>query len=208
LPLNDRDYMRRSPPPARRPRNYGGFTLNPVLVLIVINFVFFIATLINRNILVNLGVIPALFLERPWTILTAMFVHSGFMHILFNMITLFFFGRAIYQLVGPNKFLLAYFVGGILGNLLYVLLGEPYSIAVGASGAIYALAGALVVIMPKLTVRLYFFIPMPLWVVVLVFFVIWSFVPGVAWQAHIGGLVTGLVAGYFFKKKLRLIYYR
>jgi membrane associated rhomboid family serine protease len=62
--------------------------------------------------------------------------------------------------------------------------------------------------MPRLTVRLYFFIPMPLWVVVLVFFVIWSFIPGVAWQAHIGGLVVGLIAGYFFRRKLRYIVYR
>ncbi len=210
MPLNDRDYMRRSPSPARGPGGYSGFTLNPVLVIIVINFVFYIATLINSSLIPNLGVVPLLFLERPWTILTAMFVHSGFMHILFNMITLYFFGRAIHQLVGPNKFLLVYFVGGIVGNLLYVLLGEPLSIAVGASGAVYALAGALVVIMPKLTVRLYFFIPMPLWVVVLVFFVIWSFIPGlgVAWQAHLGGLVVGLVAGYFFRRSRRYSYYR
>jgi membrane associated rhomboid family serine protease len=210
LPLSDRDYMRPSPPPARRPVrfNAGGFTLNPVLVLIIINFVFWIATMINNAIIPNLGVIPAAFTQRPWTVLTAMFVHTGFWHLFGNMITLFFFGRVIYQLVGPNKFLLVYFIGGIVGNLLFVLLGEPLSIAVGASGAVYTIAGALVVIMPRLTVRLYFFIPMPLWVVVLVFFVIWSFIPGVAWQAHIGGLVVGLIAGYFFRRKLRYIVYR
>jgi len=188
----------------------GGFTLNPVLVLIVINLVFWIATMINSNIILNLGLIPAAFTQRPWTILTAMFVHTGFWHLFGNMITLFFFGRVIYQLVGQNKFLLLYFIGGIAGNLLYVLLGEPLSIAIGASGAVYTIAGALVVIMPRLTVRLYFFIPMPLWVVVLVFFVIWSFIPGlgVAWQAHIGGLIVGLIAGYFFRKKIGHIYYR
>ncbi|MBN1176513.1 MAG: rhomboid family intramembrane serine protease [Dehalococcoidales bacterium] len=187
-----------------------GFSLNPVLVIIVINFVFYIATLINSNILVNLGVIPAMFTERPWTILTAMFVHSGFLHLLGNMFVLYFFGRAIYQLVGSNKFLLVYFVGGVLGNLLYALLGEPLSIAIGASGAVYAVAGALVMIVPRLTVRLYFFIPMPLWVVILIFFVAWSFIPGlgIAWQAHIGGLVVGLVAGYFFRKKIGYIVYR
>ncbi len=208
MPLSDRDYMRPAPSPVRRVGNYGGFVLNPVLVLIVINFVFYIATLINKDILVNLGVIPAAFTQRPWTVLTAMFVHTGFWHLFGNMITLFFFGRVIYWLVGSNKFLLVYFIGGIAGNLLYVLLGEPLSIAVGASGAVYTIAGALVVIMPRLTVRLYFFIPMPLWVVVLVFFVIWSFIPGVAWQAHIGGLVVGLIAGYFFRRKLRYIVYR
>ena len=208
MPLSDRDYMRPSPPPQRVSRDYGGFMLNPVLVLVVINFVFFIATLIRNDLITNLGLIPVVFTERPWTILSAMFIHSGFWHIFANMITLFFFGRAIYQLVGSNKFLLVYFVGGLVGNLLYVLLGEPYSIAVGASGAVYAIAGALVVIMPRLTVRLYFFIPMPLWVVVLFFFVIWSFIPGVAWQAHIGGLVVGLIAGYFFRRQLGYVVYR
>ena len=212
MPLSDRDYMRSSPPPGRRRVGFstGGFSLNPVLVLIVINFVFFIATMINKDILVNLGVIPAVFTERPWTVLTAMFVHSGFWHLFGNMITLYFFGRAVYQLVGSNKFLLVYFVGGVVGNLLYVLLGEPLSIAVGASGAVYAIAGALVVMVPRLTVRLWFFIPMPLWVVILLFFVLWSFIPGmgIAWQAHVGGLVVGLIAGYFFRRKIPYIIYR
>lgn len=208
MPLSDRDYVRRSPPPARRARNYGDFTLNPVLVLIAINFVIFVATLIRGSLIVNLGLAPAYFTERPWTIVTSMFVHSGFWHILFNMLTLYFFGTFLNRLVGQNKFLLLYFGGGIVGNLLYVLLGDPFSITIGASGAVYAIAGALVVMMPRLTVRLYFILPVPLWVVVLVFFVVFSFIPGVAWQAHIGGLVVGLIAGYFFRKKGGYYYIR
>jgi len=205
--------MRRSPPPARGPvrLNFRGFNLNPVLVIIAINFVFYIATLINSSLIVNLGLVPLLFLERPWTIITSMFVHGGFWHLFGNMITLFFFGRAVYQLVGQNRFLLVYFIGGIVGNLLYVLLGEPLSIAIGASGAVYTIAGALVVMMPRLQVRLYFIIPMPLWVVILLFFVIWSipgFIPNIAWQAHLGGLIVGLIAGYFFRKKMRYYYVR
>ena len=186
--------------------NYGGSNLNPVLVLIIINFVFFIATLIKSDLMYDMGLAPVLFTERPWTIFTSMFVHNGFWHLFGNMITLFFFGRAVYQLVGSNKFLLVYLIGGLAGNLLFVLLGDPYSIAVGASGAVYAIAGALVVMMPRLTVRLYFLFPMPLWVVVLIFFVIFSFIPGVAWQAHLGGLAVGLIAGYFFKRRLRKYY--
>jgi membrane associated rhomboid family serine protease len=111
--------------------------------------------------------------------------------------------------VGNKWFVLIYFVGGLAGNALYLALGDSLSIAVGASGAVYAIAGALVVMMPKLTVRLYFLIPMPLWVVVIVFFGIWSFIPGVAWQAHIGGLAVGLIAGYFFRRRmLPMVYYR
>ena len=215
--------MRRSPPPARAPRDYGGFGLSPVWVIIIVNLMFFMATLvsgegrypfgdyhevISDKFTYYLGLIPYYFMERPWTIITSMFVHAGFGHIFGNMITLYFFGSFLHRLIGSGRFLLVYFVGGIVGNALYLLLGDALSIAVGASGAVYAIAGVLVVMVPRLTVRLYFFIPMPLWVVVLVFFVIWSFIPGVAWQAHLGGLAVGLIAGYFFRKKLRYIYYR
>jgi membrane associated rhomboid family serine protease len=200
--------MRRTPPPVRRTRNYGSFTLNPVLVLIAINFVIFIAILIRGGMVTNLGLAPAYFTERPWTIVTNMFVHISFWHILFNMITLYFFGTFLNRLIGQNKFLLLYFGAGIVGNFLYVLLGDPYSIVIGASGAIYGIAGALVVMMPRLTVRLYFIFPVPLWVVVLVFFVVFSFLPGVAWQAHLGGLAVGLAAGYFFRRRGGYYYIR
>jgi len=211
VPLSDRDYMKPSPPPRRRiwtGAGYRGFNLTPLWVLIGINLVLFIATLINDNVLFQLGLVPSLFRERPWTIVTNMFVHAGFWHLFGNMLTLFYFGRALLQLVGQNKFLLLYFGGGILGNILYIWLGAPQSIAIGASGAVYAIAGALAIMIPRVRVFAYFFIPMPLWLLVLVFFVLWSFIPGlgIAWQAHIGGLVAGLIAGFFFRKRTRYVY--
>jgi membrane associated rhomboid family serine protease len=225
LPLSDRDYMRRPPPsPPRRtwrPAGYG--TLNPVLVLIVINFVFFIAAavasqgrypfgeyayIVTDKFTYYMGLIPYYLSSRPWTVASAMFIHADFWHILGNMVTLYFFGTFIARLIGSNWFVLLYFVGGIAGNLLYVLLGSSLSLLLGASGAIYAVAGALVVMMPRLTVRLYFLFPMPLWAVVLIFFVAWSFMPGVAWQAHVGGLVVGLIGGYFFRRRIRYDFYR
>jgi membrane associated rhomboid family serine protease len=158
-----------------------------------------------------LGLIPYYFTSRPWTLLTAMFIHGGFWHIFGNMITLFFFGSFLNRLIGSGRFLLVYFLGGIFGNVLCVLLGQDLSLFIGASGAIYAIAGALVVMMPRLQVRLYFLIPVPLWVVVIVFFGIWS-IPGlfsnIAWQAHLGGLVVGLIAGYFLRRKIRYDFYR
>jgi membrane associated rhomboid family serine protease len=191
----------------RRGGNYDWFTQNPVLVLIAVNLVFFIATSIKSSLIFDLGLAPAYFLERPWTIVTSLFVHESFWHIFGNMITLYFFGRVLFQIVGQNRFVAVYFIGGILGNALFILLSlHSGSLVIGASGAVYAIAGALVVMMPNLRVLMWFFAPMPLWVVVLVFFVLWSFIPGVAWQAHLGGLATGLVAGYIFRKSGRFYY--
>jgi membrane associated rhomboid family serine protease len=178
-----------------------------VWVIIGINLLVFIATIINGNLIYILGLQPVSFLSRPWTIVTNLFIHSGVWHILANMITLYFFGSFLSRLIGVKKFLLVYFAGGILGNIVFILLPpSPFSIAIGASGAIFALAGVLVVLMPRLRVLLYFIIPLPLWVVVLVFFVIWSFLPGIAWQAHLGGLVFGLIAGYIFRRRARYFY--
>jgi membrane associated rhomboid family serine protease len=231
LPLSDRDYMRAPPPQrvTRRARINWSFGLNPVLVIIAVNIIIFIATVIVGKVIVvydgvplgtmyklnyYLGLQPETFLERPWTIITNMFVHAGFGHLFGNMITLFFFGRFLAKLVGDNKFLLVYLGGGIVGNIFYLLIGlwlDPLSIAVGASGAVYAIAGALVVMTPKLRVLLWFFVPMPLWVLVLVFFVIWSIpglIPGIAWQAHLGGLLSGIIAGFFLRGRMRYIIIR
>ena len=212
MPISDRDYMRRSAQPSRGGWKPGGsewFVQNPVLVIIVLNIVMYMATTISGSLAFNLSLAPALFLERPWTIITNMFVHAGFWHIFGNMLTLFFFGRVLFQIVGIKRFLAVYFIGGIAGNAAFILMNmSSFSYAFGASAAVYAIAGALVVLMPNLRVNMWFIVPMPLWVVVLVFFVILSFVPGVNWQAHIGGLAAGLVAGFLFRKSGRYYYFR
>lgn len=229
MPLSDRDYMRESPPTGETGQ-YGsawGFSLSPIWAIIIINLLLFIFAIAwGKGVLFvegagyllykahyYLGLIPTQFLDRPWTLITSMFMHSGFGHILFNMLALYFLGRTLTMLVGANKFLLVYFVGGIIANILYLLLNMSSIIPlVGASGAIYAVAGALVVMVPNMRVALWGIIPMPLWVFVVVFLVLLSLPPlvatDVAWQAHMGGLLVGLIAGYFFRKGMRFIYYR
>ena len=189
-------------------RSYKGSNLNPVWILIALNVILFVVTLATPSLIVSFGLAPAGFAERPWTILTSLFLHGSFGHILGNMITLYFFGKYLRLLVGSSKFLLVYFIGGILGGILYVLLAPPLSIAIGASGAVFALGGALAVMRPKLRVLVFPVpVPMPLGVAVIGGFVIISFLPGVAWQAHLGGLAFGLIAGYFFRRKDRLVSY-
>ena len=187
-----------------RYQSYQSFGLSPILVLVIVNFLVFIATMIVGELVFLLGLQPAGFLSRPWTILTSMFVHGGFWHIFANMLTLFFFGNAMLRLVGTGRFLIVYFGGGILGGILFILLASPFSVAVGASGAVFALAGALVVMRPKLPVIIFPIpAPIPLWVAVIGGFLILSFFPHIAWQAHLGGLVLGLIAGYIFRKRER-----
>jgi membrane associated rhomboid family serine protease len=186
-------------------RSYQGFRLTPIWILIIVNFLLLIPYLANQRVILDLfGLEPASFLQQPWTILTSMFFHDGFLHLLPNMFTLFFFGTYLFQLLGENKFLTIYFGGGILGNILYILLGPDYIPAIGASGAIFALGGALVALRPRLKVLIFPIpAPLPLWVAVIGVFIIFSFLPFVAWQAHLGGLVFGLIAGYFFKRRVR-----
>ena len=194
-------------------RTYRTVSLNPLLFLIALNIIIFIAIraagpypiitvqdALDNPISKWLALYSPDFLRQPWTILTSMFVHAEFWHIFGNMISLFFLGRFLLQLVGENRFLAVYFLGGLVGSLLFVALA-PYSLGIGASGAIFALGGALVMMAPKLRVFIIPIpIPIPLWIAIIIFLLI-SFVPGIAWQAHLGGLLLGLGAGYYFKKR-------
>jgi membrane associated rhomboid family serine protease len=189
-----------------RYRGFQGSILGPIGFIVIANLILFIATSIRSEILFFFGLQPILFPERPWTILTSMFIHAGIWHIITNMLTLYFFGSYLNRLVGERNFLIIYFVGGLLGNVLYLLLGSPFSIAVGASGAVFAVGGALAVLRPKLTVFIIPIpVPIPLWVAVIGGFLVLSFNPGIAWQAHLGGLIVGLVGGYFFRRRGRYI---
>ena len=182
--------------------SYQSFKLTPVWALIAINFLLFIATAIVPELIFVFGLQPVSLLARPWTIVTNLFIHGGLWHIIANMLTLYFFGTYLVRLVGRNKILIVYFGGGILGNVLFILLAPPFSIAVGASGAIFALGGALAMMRPKLRVFVFPIpVPLPLWSAVIGGFLIISFIPHIAWQAHLGGLILGLIAGYFFRKR-------
>lgn len=186
-------------------RNPVGFNPGPLGLLIITNVILYVGVSINRGLIGLFGLRPATILDNPWTIITALFIHAPFPslgHIMGNMFTLYFFGSALVQLVGLRSFLITYFAGGILGNILFLLLAPPLSIAIGASGAVFAVGGALTVMRPMFKVMIFPFpVPIPLWVAVIGGFALLSFMPGVAWQGHLGGLALGLAAGYFFRRR-------
>jgi membrane associated rhomboid family serine protease len=181
----------------------------PIWILISINLIFFIASLVNYGLIINYFALNSLILaQHPWTIITSIFVHANWWHILSNMLTLFFFGTYLLQLVGQRKFWLVYFIGGLAGNALFLLLA-PGQTVVGASGAIFALGGALAVMRPN--IRVFVFpipAPIPLWIAVIGGFILVSFLGGVAWQAHLGGILAGLIAGFIFRRQERRRPYR
>lgn len=186
---------------------YQGFRMSLILWLITINLLMFVLTALaaitGRVSLVSLlGVRGATFLSQPWTLFTAMWLHGSFWHILANMITLHFFGSYLSRLVGNRKFLAVYLIGGVVGNLLFALIAPPFATAIGASGAIFAAGGALAMMRPKTPVYVFPIpAPIPLIGAVIGGFVVLSFFPGIAWEAHLGGLIVGLIAGYFFRRQ-------
>jgi len=174
-----------------------------IWILIAINTLMFIVTSIRPDIGNSLAVTKPILNSNYWAILTAMFVHANLLHILGNMLTLYFFGTFCLQLLDDKWFWLVYFIGGIFGNILFLLIGPANSAAVGASGAIFAIGGLIAAMRPNQKVYLYFIVPMPLWVGIGLGFVLTVIIPGVAWQAHLGGLIVGLIAGFFFRQRER-----
>jgi len=184
----------------RRYRNAPNLT--PIWVLISVNLIVYLFTLADSSLINSLGLQPSSLADRPWTMVTNLFVHAGFGHILFNMLALLFFGGFTARLVGEWSFLAVYFAGGMLGNIFYMLMAPSNAVAVGASGAIFALGGVLVALAPKVKVIVFPVpAPLPLWIAVIGGFFILMIIPNVAWQAHLGGLVLGLGAGELLKRK-------
>lgn len=151
-----------------------------------------------------------------WAWFGSIFAHGGLGHILINSLVLFFFGTVLERRIGSKRFLALFLVGGVVAGLsqatatLFTVdaIG-PQNGALGASGAIAAVLGALTVLNPNLRVYLWFFIPMPLWVLTIGFAAYDAFFAatggvgagGVARLAHLSGLAIGLAYGWKLKRE-------
>lgn len=129
---------------------------------------------------------------EPWRMLTALLVHGGFIHLGLNMLALWMAGQSLEPLIGRAKFLTLYLVSGLGGSVAMALIA-PGSSTVGASGAIFGLFVALLVIGRHLGANI-----VGILVVLVINFVYGLLVPGVAWQAHLGGAVAGALVSLAF----------
>ncbi|MEO0088121.1 MAG: rhomboid family intramembrane serine protease [candidate division WOR-3 bacterium] len=197
-----------------------------VYLIVIINVLIFLYELTLgaylEDFILEYGIIPVSIIngERFSTLFTGMFLHGNFVHILGNMLYLWVFGDNVEDVFGHFWFLVMYFLSGLAGSFLHILR-NPYSQVpmIGASGAISGVLGAYLVLFPN--ARILTLIPIGLFlrialVPAFLFLGIWILlqflyssmgIPGVAWSAHIGGFIIGLIMGLFFRKRKKKIDY-
>ena len=208
--LDERDYMRRRPEPENKVQT----GRSSLFALIAVNIVMFILFGHGGRIQETLwlsadGIKDGMF----WQPLTAMFMHGGFTHLLFNMWGLYIFGAIVAPRLGGRAFLSLYLFSGLLGNLLWLLTAWNSSIQAvlcGASGAVMGVTAAAAVMAPD-TPMLLLFIPFPIKlktmaVVFLVLEIIMEITnrqSDIAHLVHIGGFVFGyLFLKFFFRREI------
>jgi membrane associated rhomboid family serine protease len=121
-----------------------------------------------------------------YRLVTAMFLHAGVAHILFNMWALFVIGAPLEAMLGRARFLVLYFLSGLGGSALVYLLADPQSQTLGASGAIFGLFGALFVVGRRLRFDI-----RPIGFLIGINLLLTFTISGISWQGHVGGLVAG-----------------
>jgi membrane associated rhomboid family serine protease len=142
---------------------------------------------------------------QVYRLVSCMFLHGGFMHILFNMWGVFLFGRMIEQQIGKSRFLLLYFISGILGSVIWLFANSSGIPCIGASGAVFGLAIGAAMLFPDLRIMLMFPpIPMKLKTFAIVYILIEVFMEfskvdevagmgGIAHIVHLGGALGGYI---------------
>ena len=170
--------------------------------LLLANVVVYFLTWINPGLRTDFAFIPALILFRPWTIATYAFLHANMMHILFNMLMLFFFGPRLEERLGSRTFIWFYVLCAIGGALLSFAF-SPNAAVVGASGAIFGVVIGFARYWPREDIYIWGILPIQARMLALLMVASSLFAgfagaqDGIAHFAHLGGLVTG----YFFLRR-------
>ncbi len=165
--------------------------------LLIANVAVFLGMGFIPGSLVNtLVLVPALVPIRPWTVLTYQFLHAGFLHLLFNMIALFFFGPRLEARIGSRHFLGLYLGSGVAGAALSVF--TPNVAIVGASGAVFGVLLGFARYWPDERIFIWGVLPVParILVIFLAALSIYGGISGggnIAHFAHLGGFVGGWI---------------
>ncbi|UFQ16916.1 MULTISPECIES: rhomboid family intramembrane serine protease [Streptomyces] len=195
-------------PAANQPRTVAGgaVTADPRLVtkiLVGLNVALFLVQqavgerftaqyyMLGQALVPELGSFEGVSEGQWYRLVTAMFLHSGLMHIAFNMLSLWWIGGPLEAALGRVRFIALYLVSGIAGSALTYLLAAQNQPSLGASGAIFGLFGATAILMRRLNYDM-----RPVLALLAINLLITAFWPSIAWQAHVGGLAGGLVVGY------------
>jgi membrane associated rhomboid family serine protease len=205
---------------SRRIRHFPAVTLS----IIALNVIMFAIELAGGDPFINRwSVIPAdIVAGRDWiTILTAMFMHAGWMHIIGNMVFFWAFGPEIEDVMGPLRYAGFYLLGGLAASVAQIIV-QPNSTVpnLGASGAIAAVMGAFLITYPRDQIRTVFlfgwfarvtFVPaivlVGFWFLTQLFSELGAVAQvqtgGVAYMAHIGGFVFGMAVARLFESRQR-----
>ena len=161
------------------------------------NVVMYLVTRLAPGLVQGLALVPAFIPYQPWTLVTYMFLHGGFTHILFNMLMLFFFGPRLEERLGSRTFIWFYLACGVGGALLSFM--TPFSAIVGASGAIYGVVIGFARYWPREDIYIWGILPiqarmLAIFMVALSLFAGFTGAQdGIAHFAHLGGLLAGWV---------------
>ncbi|MCL7394672.1 MAG: rhomboid family intramembrane serine protease [Thaumarchaeota archaeon] len=200
-----------------------------VYVIILINLAVFVYTFMLSDremarLAYTFGVVPAFIMNGTalHSLVTSMFLHADFFHIFFNMYALFLLGRDCEIAYGSKKFILLYFLSGIFAGILhsvyiYTLFpSDAYRPAIGASGAIFGVMASYAVLFPFRRLFVFFgLIPIAAPAIVVIFglaliqllYAIAMPFSSIAYIAHIGGFIAGLIITLIYRAGLRRYYY-
>lgn len=192
--------------------------------LILINLAFYVAVLLLRilsflfqvniaDFFISFTALPSDLLKlatRPWTLVSYMFLHEGFLHILFNMLWLFFGGKLFMEYFGSRRLISTYLMGGIIGGLLYIFFYNVFPafsdvVAIsnnrGASAGVMAVIFAIATYNPRFPVRVFFVLTVPLWGIAGI--ALLTDLIGLGEGANAGGRIAhigGAAFGYFMAR--------
>ena len=171
--------------------------------MMAICILMYLVTSVSPSVKASLSLLPATLMTHPWTILTGAFLHGGIMHILFNMLSLYWVGRAIEPVMGWWRFLTVYLVSALGGSAFIIAWcliqpSEIYVSTVGASTAVFGLFGAVFVLQ-----RLGGSDTTAILTLLGINLVYGFMVSGISWQGHIGGAIAGVAATWLLVRLAR-----